>query len=592
MSLARPEENPPTAPRVNTQSERAGPFSSALACLKSSINRPADSGFLFDRAGVGINPTFEVVAMSAAGPELLPTKIVHQRYLCIHGHFYQPPRENPWLETVERQDSAAPFHDWNDRITSECYGPNTAARICGPDGRIAELRNNLSLISFNFGPTLLHWMERMRPDVYEGVIAADRQSVRERGGHGNSLAQCYNHVIMPLATPREKLVQVEWGLEDFRERFGRDPEGMWLPECAVDTASLEALAEAGIRFTVLAPRQARRVRPDRRGAESHSVEGSRIDPTRPYHIELPSGRTMAIFFYDGPISQAIAFEGLLHDGAHFAARMMQGFSATRPWPQLLSIATDGESYGHHHRQGEMALAYALHVIERDQHAIITNFGEYLAKHPPTAEVQLWQKSSWSCVHGVERWRANCGCNSGMQPNWHQIWRGPLRDGFRLLANAADELFDAQSPRLFRDPKAALLDYITVILNDHGTAAQEFLHRHARNVESAGEQTRALQLMEIMRHAQLIFTSCAWFFDDVSGLEGVQNMRYAARLIQLLQAFEMDVERGFLAHLEKAPSNIPELRNGAECYRRWVAPQAIDAQRGVAPVERHWCHRRR
>ncbi len=507
-------------------------------------------------------------------------------FLCVHGHFYQPPRENPWLEAVERQPSAYPFHNWNERITNECYGPNTAARISTWDRKILDIRNNFIKISFNFGPTLLGWLETERPDVYEDIIEADRVSARLRGGHGNALAQAYNHTILPLGTDREKRIQVVWGLEDFRERFGRDPEGMWLPECAADVDTLRHLADCGIRFTILAPRQGRRIRPLSPGRNADqpdwlSVEGDRIDPTRLYHCELPGGQSIVLFFYDGPISQAIAFEGLLNDANTFANRMMQGFNGERTWDQLVSIATDGESYGHHHRHGEMALAYALHIIERDGLATLTNYGEFLATHEPTHEVQIWEPSSWSCVHGVERWRADCGCNSGMHDGWHQRWRKPLREAFRYLADKAEDVYTSEAGTYFRHPDHALERYIRVLLNNKLEAFREFMASEARTPDIRERQLEVMRLMEMMRVSQLLFTSCAWFFDEVSGIETVQNLKYAGRLIQLLQPFHPYLEMDFLEMLEKCPSNIPEFGNAAECYRRFVKPNIVDLERVVA-----------
>lgn len=504
------------------------------------------------------------------------------RYLCIHGHFYQPPRENPWLEAVEVQDSAHPFHDWNERITMQCYGPNTAARISTWDGQILDIRNNYSKISFNFGPTLLSWLEDHRPEVYQDIIEADRISVKMRRGHGNALAQPFNHTILPLATEREKQIQVVWGLEDFRERFGRDPEGLWLPECAVDIASLECLAANGIRFTILAPRQAQQFRLlQPKVGEWATADGSRIDPTRPYHCALPSGRSIVLYFYDGPISQAIAFEGLLNDGQVFATRLMNGYSDARPWAQLLNIATDGESYGHHHVHGEMALAYMLHVVERDRLAVLMNYGEFLEAHPPEAEVRIWNNSSWSCVHGVERWKSDCGCNSGGRPGWKQNWRGPLREAFRFLADKAADVYDDMAPEYFENPGRALERYIHVLLHPKLEAFRRFLQEEGRPGVREGDNLEVLRLMEMMRNAHLIFTSCAWFFDEISGLEAVQNLKYGGRLIQLLQPFDPRVEEEFLKLLRKAPSNIPDIGDGAECYARFVKPHIVDLHRVIA-----------
>ena len=342
-----------------------------------------------------------------------------ERYICIHGHFYQPPRENAWLESIEVQDSAYPYHDWNERITAECYAPNTASRILDGEGYITKLVNNYSKISFNFGPTLLSWLKDNHSDIYQAILEADRLSQENFSGHGSAMAQAYNHMIMPLANRRDKYTQVVWGIADFGHRFGRKPEGMWLPETAVDLETLDIMAEEGIKFTVLAPTQASRVR--RIGADDwEDVSDASIDPTMAYRLNLPSGREIALFFYDGPISRNIAFEDTLDSGEKFAYRLTDAFSEERDWPQLVHIATDGETYGHHHRFGDMALAFALEYIEANNLAAITNYGEYLEKNPCTYEVEIFENTSWSCTHGVERWRSDCGDNSGGNPNWNQL----------------------------------------------------------------------------------------------------------------------------------------------------------------------------
>ena len=371
------------------------------------------------------------------------------QYLCVHGHFYQPPRENPSLESVEFQDSAYPYHDWNERVTAECYAPNAAARILDGENRIVKITNNYSKISFNFGPTLLSWLQERFPRVYQSILEGDRESATRHAGHGSALAQAYNHMIMPLANRCDKVTQVKWGIRDFQHRFGRDPEGMWLPETAVDLQTLDILAEAGIKFTILAPRQASRVR--RIGGRSwKDVSGDRIDPTRAYQVRLPSKRKMALFFYDGAIARAVAFEGLLGNGEQFATRLLSGLSQQRDWQQLMHIATDGESYGHHHRFGEMALAYALDYIEEKQLAKLTNYGEYLENNPPAHEVEIFENSSWSCVHGVERWKNNCGCNSGGHADWNQEWRGPLRQALDWLRDTLAPKYEEKA-RTFLKP---------------------------------------------------------------------------------------------------------------------------------------------
>jgi alpha-amylase/alpha-mannosidase (GH57 family) len=371
-------------------------------------------------------------------------------FVCIHGHFYQPPRENPWLDDVEVEDSAAPYHDWNERITAECYAPNTVSRVLDGHERIEELVNNYEKISFNFGPTLLSWLERHRYEVYNQVIEADRLSTKTHNGHGNAIAQCYNHVIMPLANSYDKLIQVRWGIADFQFRFGRKPEGMWLPETAVDLATLQVLADFDIKFTILAPHQAKAVRLP--GEEWQEVSGGRIDPTRAYRCRLNRGKHIDLFFYDQPVSHDISFEGLLKSGDRFADRLMSGFNTEREHAQLMHTATDGETFGHHSRFGDMALSYAIRKVERDKLAQITNYGEYLELHPPTHEVMIREKTAWSCAHGVERWRSNCGCNSG-NTNYHQEWRAPLRHALDSLQARLDEVFRGHSGGLLLDPYA-------------------------------------------------------------------------------------------------------------------------------------------
>jgi len=501
------------------------------------------------------------------------------RYVTIHGHFYQPPRESPWLEAVEVQDSALPYHDWNARVTAECYASNTAARRTDPQGRIIDIVNNFERISFNVGPTLLHWLERQRPDVYARILEADRLSVRARGGHGNAIAQAYNHVIMPLASLRDKITQVRWGIRDFRHRFGREPEGMWLPEAAVDRETLRVLVDHGVRFTILSPRQARRLRAP--GGEWREL-GARIDPTRPYRWDAGDGRSLALFFYDGPISHAIAFEGLLGSADALVARLRQGFEDGRAAAQLVHVATDGESYGHHHRFGEMALAAACHQIERDPELTLTNYGAFLAGHPPTEAVEVVEPSSWGCVHGVERWRADCGCSTG-RPGWHQRWREPLREALDGIRDALDPLFEVRAARLLEDPWAARDGYIQVVVDRSPDSVTTFLARHQRRPLTDAERIEALKLLELQRHRLLMYTSCGWFFDDVSGIEAVQVLKYAARALQLAREVggPADLEDRFVRRLAAAPSNVPELGSADVIYRRQVLPAVVDLRRVIA-----------
>ena len=515
------------------------------------------------------------------------------RYICVHGHFYQPPRENPWLEAVERQDDAYPFHDWNERITAECYAPNTRARILDEHGRITRLVNNYARMSFNLGPTLLAWMRDADPTTYRDILDADQHSAKRFGGHGSAMAQVYGHAIMPLADQRDRRTQVRWGIIDFQRRFGRDPDGMWLAETAVDDDTLELLAEAGIRFTVLSPYQAARVRPI--GEDRwQDVGGGEVDPTRPYRVSLPSGRSIAVFFYDGPISQAVAFEGLLVSADRFERRLMDGFN-DRAGPQLVHIATDGESYGHHHRHGEMALAATLEWIQQRDDVQLTNYAQYLSLFPPDHEAEIIQASSWSCSHGVERWRSDCGC--GSQPGRHQRWRAPLRAALGDLRTELAERYERNAAPLLFDPWAARDDYLEVVLDRDGQL-EPFVERHTRHPLSVDATSRVLHLLEMQRHSLLMDTSCGWFFDELSRIEPVQVLRYAARAIQL--AYETtgdDLEPHFLAALATAESNEPAYRDGRRLYERQVRPAVADLEqvgahfaiasivRDVATVER-------
>jgi alpha-amylase/alpha-mannosidase (GH57 family) len=484
-----------------------------------------------------------------------------ERYICIHAHFYQPPRENPWLEAVECQDSAYPYHDWNERITTECYAPNGASRILDEKGYIRQIVNNYGRISFNFGPTLLSWMQENSPQTYQRILESDQENRERFSGHGSALAQAYNHMILPLANARDRQTQVIWGIRDFERRFERAPEGMWLPETAANLATLEALAAQGIRFTILAPHQASRVRAID-GRSWKDVSGGRIDPTRAYLARLPSGKTINIFFYDGPISRAVAFEQLLDSGERLVARLKSGFSDRRTWPQLAHIATDGETYGHHHKHGDMALAYALDRIESDAAIQLTNYAEFLENFPPTHEVQIIENTSWSCAHGVERWRSDCGCNSG-RAGWNQAWRGPLREALDYLRNCVAEVFESQGGALLRDPWAARDDYIDVILDRSPDSLWRFFEKHSRKELQPVETTDALKLLEMQRHAMLMYTSCGWFFDEVSGIETLQVLQYAGRVIQLArETGNLDLEPRFLERLAAAQSNVPEFGDGA------------------------------
>ena len=513
-----------------------------------------------------------------------------KRYICIHGHFYQPPRENPWLETVETQDSATPYHDWNERVCAESYATNGAARTVNNKNQIIRIVNNYSRMSFNFGPTLMSWLKGNAPRTYRMILDGERRSRRLNSGHSSAIAQVYNHVIMPLANQRDKITQIRWGIADYESHYGSAPEGMWLSETAVDSESLELLAQHGIKFTILAPSQCKRVRPLKQDATDNDPAwttplGNSVDTTRPYLMRFDSGVSIAIFFYDGPTSRAIAFEGLLNSGETFAARLKAGFEDNAQ-PQLESVATDGESYGHHHRHGEMALAYAVKLLEQDKTVKLTNYATFLELFPPEWECEIVENTSWSCAHGVERWRSDCGCNGG-KPGFNQKWRAPLRKALDDLRDAIAPLTEDEGSKLFADVWAARDAYIEVILDRSESVVERFLLDHQRQPLNAGERVRAMQLMEMQRHAQLMYTSCGWFFDDISGIETVQVIAYAARALQLAKELFGDsaaeLEPAFLTTLGEAKSNVATAGDGARIYKDKVLP----LQLGLEQVAAHY-----
>lgn len=506
-----------------------------------------------------------------------------RRFICVHGHFYQPPRENAWLEAIEVQDSAAPYHDWNERINHECYAANGRSRILNRRNRIVRIVNNYSRISFNFGPTLLSWMEKQAPLSYQRLLEADRTSAERFGGHGSAIAQVYNHVIMPLASTEDRILQIRWGIADFEHRFHRKPEGMWLAETAVDLETLDLLAQHGIRFTILAPHQCARTRtiPTEGDPEAPAwteTPNASVDPKQPYRVKTGGDRSIAVFFYDGPISRAIAFEGLLNDGRALAARLLHGFRENGQPGQLVHVATDGESYGHHHHFGDMALASALQSIEDDSDVQLTNYGQFLELFPPVAEAEIHPNTSWSCVHGIERWRSDCGCGNTGAPGSNQEWRTPLRAALDELRDSVRPMWNAAAAELLRNPSEARDQYIQVLLDRNRDTQQHFFDTQAKQPLDGKDQVRILRLMELERHMQLMYTSCGWFFDDLAGIETVQVISYAGRVLQLAGKLfggaAADLETAFLARMAEARSNTPDEGNGSDIYRKNVASQTV------------------
>ena len=510
------------------------------------------------------------------------------RYLCIHGHFYQPPRENPWVDLIEYQSSAAPYHDWNERITRECYGPNTCARINDENGKILKFINNYEYLSFNFGPTLLSWLERYNSAVYDKILAADLASKKRYQGHGNAMAQVYNHIIMPLASRRDKLTQIRWGLADFKYRFNRPAEGMWLAETAVDLRTLDLMAREGVKFTILSPTQAKAVRPLKEGDQDQTswidVTGSRIDPSRPYRVILDhTGRLFIdIFFYDGPLSQAIAYEKLLQSGENFLNRIKKVYKKNSKKPQLANLATDGESYGHHFKFGDMTLAWLFQHLDKTQAMHLINYGLFLEKYHPQHEVKIFDNSAWSCAHGVDRWRTDCGCNVGQGEGWNQAWRKPLRQGLDWLSLKLADFFNKRGKQLLKNPWLARDRYIQVILDPSDKNKANFLNEHSLHTLDQRERMEALSLLESQRMAMYMFTSCGWFFDDISGLEATQVLKYAYRAIELVSPWsDQDFELEFITYLDKAQSNIPEKGKGSQIFKEQVKPARFGPSRIAA-----------
>ncbi|MDQ5844303.1 MAG: DUF3536 domain-containing protein [Acidobacteriota bacterium] len=509
-------------------------------------------------------------------------------WLIIHGHFYQPPRENPWTGEVDVEATAAPFHDWNERIHAECYQPNTAVKVPGQTPGEERIVNNYELMSFDFGPTLLTWLERQHPDTYDQIIAADAESVRRRGGHGNAIAQAYGHAILPLCNGHDQRTQVRWGVADFRHRYKREPESLWLPETASNDDVLDLLIDEGLRFVILAPHQVKRVRsrtgilacPDKSEKiqaedEWQDVAGGKIDPSVPYSYfhRDKSGRSIAVFFYDPRLAQAIAFEQALSSSSSLVERFAR---AAGKDGELINVATDGESYGHHHKFGELCLAHALEIDAPARGFRITNYGQYLDEHSPVSEVEInagdeGKGSSWSCVHGISRWSSDCGCHTGGEAGWNQAWRTPLRKALDYLRDEAAVHFEATRGELFVDPWIARDDAIELLL-DQASSREAFIGNHAPRPLAPAQQQRALVYLEMQRNLLLMYASCGWFFNDIAGIEPVQIMKYAARSIELMAQLGLPSPRErFLEILSDAKSNQTEMGNGADVYRRLVEP---------------------
>ncbi|MGQ9509911.1 MAG: DUF3536 domain-containing protein [Thermodesulfobacteriota bacterium] len=518
-------------------------------------------------------------------------RMLKDTFVVIHGHFYQPPRENPWIGAIEREESASPFHDWNERITYECYWPNAYARIIDGKGKILYLFNNYASMSFNFGPTLLSWIELRKPHLYRRIIEADRESLKKLG-HGNAIAQVYDHIILPLASKKDKETEVLWGIADFERRFGRKPEGIWLPETAVNYSTLQVLVDKKIKFTILSPLQAKRVRSlgSKKWAD---VSQGKIDTTQPYRcfLKRPTGekildQSIDIFFYNDSISKEISFGDLLRDGNLLCDRFREAYQSSKKVPQILNIATDGETFGHHKKFGDMALAFALHQGFPSRGLEITNYGAFLKKFPPLYEVEIdegpkGEGTSWSCSHGVGRWKEDCGCTTGGEKGWNQKWRKPLREALDFLRDELSHLFEKKGREIFEDVWKARDNYIEILMDRSPQQIKAFFERESAHSLDESQIRQGLKLLEMQRHSLRMYTSCGWFFADIGGLETKIILQHAAKAIELAREFsDQNLEGPFLHILSEAKSNIPELGNGAQIYERFVKTRSIPVEQVV------------
>ncbi len=497
--------------------------------------------------------------------------------ICIHGHFYQPPRENPWTGEIERQDSAKPYHDWNERILHECYEPNSEAEIIDDHEKVVAIINNYGLINFDFGPTLLAWIKYKHPETYARIIEADRLSALTHNGHGNAIAMCYNHMIMPLANFNDKITQIRWGMADFKYHFGRDSEGIWLPETACNWETVEVLINEGIKYIILDTSQAERVRKFSE-TEWTTVADNAINPKAPYRCYSMVNRNkfIDIFFYDGPVSKAVAFDDVLESSQNLLNKIFAASDKTSAAAeQLISVATDGETFGHHKKHAERTLAFFLASLAPQNNLKIVNFGEYLELHPPEFEVEIKQGdngegSSWSCVHGVKRWKEDCGCGGG--GGWHQQWRKPLRETLDWLRDQLIVLYENMGRLLFTDVWKARNEYIYLLNDNSPKAKAKFFNDNTTKKLSEGEITLCIKLLEMQRYSMLMYTSCGWFFSEISGLETVKILEYASRAMEIAKEISgIDIETEFLKRIEKAKSNIPKYSTGKGVYEKLVKP---------------------
>ncbi|MBN1409893.1 MAG: DUF3536 domain-containing protein [Spirochaetales bacterium] len=514
------------------------------------------------------------------------TKLIDMKNtIVIHGHFYQPPREDPWLGLIPYQESAYPYHDWNQKITKECYAANTMSRVLDSSGRISDLVNNYEYISFNFGPTLLSWLKENHAEVYERILQADRKSIEKNGGHGNALAQCYNHTILPLAAPEDARMQIIWGIRDFETHFQRKPEGMWLAETAINDNVADILIECGINFVVLSPWQADAICPV--GSEKwQTYKHNPVPSGRAYRIERDNGN-LNVFFYNHILAHGISFEHYLRNADSLYEKFIS-FRQTADKTYLLNVATDGEVYGHHEPFGDMCLAAFSKIVEERNEFTFTNYGHYLELFPPTYRVRLkkgenGKGTSWSCVHGIARWHRDCGCSTGGQKGWNQEWRTPLRNAFDFLRDNLNDIYLKEMAKLSsKDPYLIRDMYIEVLTGqkDRKDMVREMADR--TDTENSETFRKFYSLLEGQKYIQFMFTSCGWFFSEISGLETTQNMKYAIKALDIYAEWKTEnILPTFLSELENARSNISSFGSGRNIIETWIIPEKKGNEYGAS-----------
>lgn len=491
-----------------------------------------------------------------------------KNFIILHGHFYQPPRENPWTGIVPLQKSADPYHDWNSRITKECYAANSFSRYLDTHGRIEDIVNNYEYLSFNFGPTLMGWLKEHAPNIYRKIQDADKVSIENNGGHGNAIAQGYNHTILPLDTPLDAEIQIEWGLGDFKSHFNRESEGIWLPETAVNYKIIDILIEKKIKFIILSPWQAEAIQTE--DSDEWQLLGDQPVPSwRSYRIEREKG-SIAVFFYNNILAQGISFGHYLRD-ANTLYNKLKRLHCSRETSHLIHTATDGEIYGHHEPFGDMGLAALIKKIKDGDKFTLTNYGYYLEQYPPVYRARLKhgeenKGSSWSCFHGVSRWYKDCGCNTGGKEGWDQKWRTPVRKAYETLSKDLILLYKEEIRKISNiDPETILKKYIEVLTNkkSRNNFASEMLTEKAY---SSINKNKLFKLLEGQKFRMYTFTSCGWFFSELSGIEPVQNLKYAYKAIEIYSHFtQKDLTDKFLDDLKEARSNIKENGTGKDIY---------------------------